>query len=382
MTGALLAFAAALTASSAHAAGPDDVRQAIEVIEATYGAQVDAAELYRAALQGIAVELDRAVGRPGHAILTETEHSAVDAWLDGHRKGIAAEFAVVAGQGIVITDVYPGGPASRAGLEIGDLVVAIDNHPFTGLPAELILGIAGTIESREVILDIRRPEGLRRVPVSRGPWRLDTARSFQHHDVSVLKLPFFGPQSARAVAAALADHPADASLVIDLRTNEGGRLDAMLDVASLFIPKGRPVVLVDHGTDQPTAYSARPSIEIPRPGAIVILVDRDTAGTAEAFAAALREESRAILVGSPTAGHAGLPRWVALDHGLTMQMMDDRLLGTGGETWASTGLIPDILSQPVSRTMPVRPGQVPPDVQLDVAVQVAERADTESMPPR
>jgi hypothetical protein len=109
MTGALLAFAAALTASSAHAAGPDDVRQAIEVIEATYGAQVDAAELYRAALQGIAVELDRAVGRPGHAILTETEHSAVDAWLDGHRKGIAAEFAVVAGQGIVITDVYPGG---------------------------------------------------------------------------------------------------------------------------------------------------------------------------------------------------------------------------------------------------------------------------------
>ena len=71
MTGVLLALAAAITAPSARAADPEDVRQAIEVIEATYGDQIDAIDLYRAALEGIAAELDRAVGRPGHAVLEE-----------------------------------------------------------------------------------------------------------------------------------------------------------------------------------------------------------------------------------------------------------------------------------------------------------------------
>ena len=73
------------------------------------------------------------------------------------------------------------------------------------------------------------------MPVSRGVWRLDTARSFEHHGSRVLKLPFFG--SAQAVQTALSDHPLDAPLIIDLRTNEGGRLEAMLEAAACSSPK-------------------------------------------------------------------------------------------------------------------------------------------------
>ncbi len=361
-------------APAALGAEADDVRRTVQVLEEAYGDQLDGTDLYRAALQGIVEELDRTLERPGHAIVEADDRKAVEHWLDGHRTGIAAEFAIVPGQGIVITDVYTDGPADRAGLKIGDLVVALDDHPFTGLSSESILTIASAIQSREVILDIRRVEGLRRVPISRGPWRLDTARLFQHHDISVLKIPFFGPRSAKAVAAALEALPDQAPLVIDLRTNEGGRLEAMVEVASLFVPAGRPIAMVENGHAAPTTHNARPATKVPRPGALVVLVDRDTAGTAEAFAAALRQEAGALLVGSPTAGHAGLPQWIDLDHGLSLRVMANRLHDPTGGTWSHTGLQPDLLSQPVSRPMPVSPGQLPSDVQLDVAVQVAERA--------
>ncbi|HCH66050.1 MAG TPA: hypothetical protein DFR83_24825 [Deltaproteobacteria bacterium] len=374
MTGVLLTLAVGLASPTAEAAEPDHVRRAVEAVEATYGDQVAPAALYRAALEGIAAELDRATGRPGHAVLNAQERAAVEHWLDGHRNGIAAEFAVVPGQGIVITDVYPDGPAEDAGLEVGDLVVALDDHPFTGLPSELILGIAGTSRSPQVVLDIRRPEGLRRLLVSRGPWRLDTARSFQHHGITVVKLPFFGPGSAQALTEALSNHPSGSPLVVDLRTNEGGRLGAMLEVASLFVEADQPITLVDPGTGRLQTHRARAGIALPSMGAITVLVDRDTAGTAEAFAAALRHERGAVLVGTPTAGHAGIPRWIALEDSLSLQMVDQHLLDPAGTSWASTGLVPDILSQSVSHTMPVQAGQLPPDIQLDVAVQVTERA--------
>jgi len=369
---------ALLLGSAARGAEEDDVGRAVQVLHDTYGDQLGDTDLFRAALDGIARELDRTVGRPGHAVVDAKDRAKVERWLDGHRHGIAAEFAIVPGQGIVITDVYAGGPAERAGLQVGDLVVALDDRPFTGLSADFILAIASEIQSREVVLDVRRPEGLRRIPISRGPWRLDTARAFDHHGVTVLKLPFFGPGSARAVAHALEPHPDNAPLVIDLRTNEGGRLEAMVEVASLFVPKGRPIVMVDSGQGEPTTHSARAAVSIPGPGPVVILVDRDTSGTAEAFAAALRHEAHAVIVGSPTAGRDGLPRWVPVGDHLFLRVMADQLRDPTGSTWAGSGVVPDILSQPVSRPMPVQPGQLPPDVQLDVAAQVAGRAGVQS----
>ena len=367
-----------LLATSAHAAGVEDVARTVEVLHETYGDRLGESDLFRAALEGIARELDHKVGRPGHAVVDAADKKQVEHWLDGHRHGIAAEFSIVPGQGIVITDVYSGGPAERAGLVVGDLVVALDDRPFTGLPSELILTIAGEIQSREAVLDVRRPEGLRRIPISRGPWRLDTARAFDHHGVTVLKLPFFGPGSARAVAQALADRPEHQPLVIDLRTNEGGRLEAMVEVASLFVAKGRPVVMVDTGEGGSSAHTARAAVDLPTRDAMVVLVDRDTSGTAEAFAAAMRQEARAVIVGSATAGRDGLPRWVPVGNGLYIRVMADQLRDPAGGSWADRGIIPDILSQPVSRPMPVLPGQLPADVQLDVAAQVAERAAKQS----
>lgn len=347
------------------------VSQAIDVIAETYGERATEAALYRAALDGIARELDTLTGRHGHAVLSGPDREKVEEWLDGDRHGIAAEFSIVAGQGIAITDVYSGGPAEQAGLKRGDLIVAMDNRPFTGLPAELILAVAADIQSQQVVLDVMRPEGLRRLPITRGPWRLDSARLAVHAEVAVLRLPFFGPRSADSVRSVLTKLPDDAPLVIDLRTNEGGRITAMAQVAGLFVESGSPVAVIDEASGAQRVISAPPSGVLQNVGSVVLLVDRDTGGTAEAFAAALRHHRDALLVGATTAGVDGIPSWIELEDDLYLQVIADGIRGPDGRSWAPDGMQPDVLSQPVGRPMPVTPGELPADVQLDAACQVA-----------
>ena len=358
------------------ASDAQQLSDAIEVITEAYGDQASTEQLYRAALDGVARELDTLTGRPGHAILTTSDRQAVEDWLDGTRHGIAAEFTIVTGQGIVITDVYAGGPAETAGLAPGDLIVAMDDRPFTGLPAELILTVAADIQSQQVIVDVQRPEGLRRIPITRGSWHLDTVRLVEHEGVAVLRLPFFGPSSAAAVQAALLDHPADAPLVIDLRTNEGGRLAAMAQVAALFVETDSAVAMIDESTGAQRVIRAQGATPIDSVGPVVLLVDRDTGGTAEAFAAALRHHRGALLVGSTTAGQDGIPSWKKLENGLYMQLVADSIRAPDGRSWSPGGMVPDVLSQPVGRPMPVSPGELPADVQLDAACHVAVQTPT------
>lgn len=370
-----LGFMGAL-ARPASAGDAAQVTHAIEVIVETYGDRATEAALYRAALDGMARELDTLTGRQGHAVLSKSDREGLEDWLDGARHGIAAEFSIVAGQGIVITDVYSGGPAEEAGLQRGDLIVAMDNRPFTGLPAELILAVAADIQSQQVVLDVMRPEGLRRLPITRGPWRLDSARLIKHADVAVLRLPFFGPRSAASVRSALTELPTGAPLVIDLRTNEGGRITAMAQVAGLFVEEGSPVAVIDEASGAQRVISTQQSGALRNVGSVVLLVDRDTGGTAEAFAAALRHHRGALLVGATTAGLDGLPSWIELEDGLYLQVIADGLRGPDGRSWAPNGMQPDVLSQPVGRPMPVTPGELPADVQLDAACQVATQAPT------
>ncbi len=350
----------------------ESFEHAVLTLQETYGANVTADQLYRAALAGVTQQLDTLVGRPGHAVLSPTEHAAAIEWHGGQRYGLAAEFIVVPGQGIVITDIYSGGPAANAGLGKGDVIVAMNDHPFTGLPAELILAIADQQASPTVVLDVRRAEGLRRISVTRGPWRLDTARVDVYGDVAVLRLPFFGPGTVSATVAALSKLPSDTPIVLDLRDNEGGQLDAMVSVAELFLPARTTVALVEaaNGTTRAVKTGARaPSLPAPR----VVLVDHGTAAVAEAFVAALRQHTQAPVVGGTTAGQDGLVAWVRVDDQTFLQVFSDGLRDPQGRTWASIGITPDVVSQPGSRPMPVSPGQMPPDVQLDAAVHLARR---------
>lgn len=344
------------------------VQAAVSAVEAAFGPEVPAAELWRGALDGVIAGLDARTGG-GNAVLDAAGRAAAEAWLRGERRGIGAEYSVVAGQGLLLTEVFPGGPGARAGLEAGDLVVAVDDRPFVGLPAPAIDALVQGATGAKVALDVRRAgDRLRRFEVQRGAYSVAGVQVDTRAGVPVLRLAFFGAGTAAALEGALRGAAGAPGLVIDLRDNEGGGLDEAVAAAALFLPEGAVVLhrIGPDGVRQPVV-GTRPR-RWGRP--VVLLVNEGTRGAAEAFAVALQAHGVARLVGGRTAGEARAPRFHPVGPGLVLRLMDTRLEGPTGQRWAGAGLQPELRVDPVAAALPPAAGAQLVDLQREAALRL------------
>ncbi|MCK6504861.1 S41 family peptidase [Myxococcota bacterium] len=358
-----------LLCARADAAEADVVQAATRIIEARMPGRADPDALRLAALQGMASWLDAQAGAPGNAVLTVAEDRARQARLRGERTGMGVEYTVATGRGLLVTEVFPGSPAAGAALLAGDLVVAVDDHPFTGLAAPAIQQLVDARvlagRGRGVVLDVRREEGpLRRLELRPGTFVVPPARVTTDDARLVLRLDVLGPGTPAVVSQALAQ-AGGRLVVLDLRDVREGTLAAVAGLAGAFL-----------GPDQPVARTVDPSGRVDavkstgeraHAGRIAVLVNRGTAGPAEALAAALRDQGRAAVVGTRTAGHAALESHHPLGDGLVLQLADTMLLAADGTSWAAGGVQPDLVVEPVQVPLvgPLRTGF--PDIQLEAA---------------
>ncbi len=347
-------------------ASADPIGAALAVADQVAGS--DPHLLRRAAVEGIAQELDALTGVPCHEVFSEVEWAQREAWRHGAREGVAVEYGLVHGRGIIVTDVYPDGPADRAGLMRGDLIVGVDRQPLTGLDAEAIHRTVQGAQHAQVVLDVRRAGELHTIHVDRGEWHSGLVRLFPVTGGVVLRIPFFGDGSAKALEKALLALPPDSGLVIDLRNNQGGMLQEAVDAADLFLAKGEVIVHVDGAGGTVTPMVARTTPVWP--GRAVIIVNQATAAEAEAFTAALRSRENTPVVGTWSAGRADLPEGRKLGEDLVLQVIGQTMRDPLGRSWAGTGLQPDVLSTPIDLVLPAGPGQLPPDLQREAALQV------------
>lgn len=223
-----------------------------------------------------------------------------------------------------IARVLAAGPARRADIRAGDVLVAIDGRDATSLAdAELIRALHGPAGSR-VALRVRDASGLERdvaveradvFPEDEPTWRL--ARG----EIVYVRIERFGAdvgaQLARAIRAATAGSEGRvAALVVDLRANEGGPLIASVAIAAAFLPASATVVEFSGRApganlkltaDRGHAFRGEPDpleglrhvlLAVP----LAIWVDANSAGGAAIAAAALQDHGRATIVGSPTQG--------------------------------------------------------------------------------
>lgn len=365
----LLPLALLLSVPGASAAEADVVQAATRIIEARLPDRADPEALRLAALQGMASWLDGQGGAASNAVLTEAEDRARQARLRGERTGMGIEYTVAAGRGLLVTEVFPGSPAAAAALAPGDLVVAVDDHPFTGLTApniqQLVDARVQAARAGPVVLDLRREGGpLRRLELRPGTFAVPPARVTTDDARLLLRLDVLGPGTPAVAAAALAQ-AGDRVVVIDLRDVREGTLPAVAGLAALLLGPDRPVArTVDPSGRTDTVLSQGERVY---KGRVAVLVNRGTAGAAEALAAALRDQGRAALVGTRTAGHAAQESHHPLGDGLVLQLADTSLLAADGTSWATTGLLPDLVVEPVQVPLigPVRTAF--PDIQLEAA---------------
>jgi carboxyl-terminal processing protease len=299
-----------------------------------------------------------ALGDPYTQYFTPEEYKAFIDGLNGEFSGIGAHLDQE-GQYIIIAAPIKGSPAEKAGLQTGDRILEANGTPLVGVPVEkavqLIRGPAGTT----VTLKLERPSESRTftVTITRAVINIPLVESkMLDAEVGYIQISSFGEEAAgeffRAVDG-LKKQGAKA-LVLDLRQNPGGFLDAAVEIAGGFIPKGEPVVWEVGKNGKKTALRSQGRlINLPT----AVLIDEGSASASEVLAGALQDYGVAKLVGVKSFGKGTVQQLLRLSDDSGLKVTVAEYLTPKERHVHKVGLTPDlVVEQPKpspERTQPL-----------------------------
>ena len=240
-----------------------------------------------------------------------------------------------------IVVVLEDNPGFEAGLLDGDIITAVDGEPVDGKGfAAVVSSIAGD-ETGVVEIAIDRGGEEMSFSIERRQLSIPTVEAaLPFGDVGYIKIPDFEVDIPSLVSDTLADLDdlGPNTLVVDLRDNPGGLIDAVVEVADEFIDGG--VVMVSDATDEHLEYEAAPG-GVATDERLVVLVNQGTASAAEVLAGALRDRRGAVIVGSNTFGKDAVQIPFTLRNGGEFYVVVARWSTPDGDTAGNGGLTPD-----------------------------------------
>ncbi len=346
------------------------LEQALQEIQSRFPTDLTSDCLYKAALEGVAKHLGQVMGIADNRVLTKSEFADHIGWMQGKREGIGAEFSILSGRGLLITEVFEEGPADQEGLAAGDLVVSMNGQSFTGLRRDAIHRFVRGNQDSSTKFQVRSHDGLQRqVAIERGAYELPPIRSIEAKDQTpIVRIPFFGEGTAEALRTFLTKVEGSSAVIIDLRDSEGGSLEEVVKAADLFLELD--TVVLHKGRDATQLDTVQAQSEPLWTHSVVVLINRGTRGIAEAFASALSGNGRCVLVGTQSGGRALDTSVYPAGRGFVLQVADTHLVAPDGMSWARTGIEPNVMVEPSGITIPVGPVVSPPDVQRETAMRL------------
>ena len=302
---------------------------------------VDDVKLMQSAIGGMMEGL----GDKHSSYMDPETYQQVNAPLMGSYTGIGA-WVDTSGKSLVIIAPMPGSPAEAAGVLSGDTVIAIDGKDMTGVDPNVVLqSILGPADTK-VTLTITR-EGVDEpleITITRATIEIPVIEyEMLDNKIGYIYLSQFSVNAGEEVRKALNDLMAQnpQGLILDLRDNTGGFLDAAFDVTSAFIEVG-PIMIEETGDGAKQTYSAYGNAiapDIP----LVVLVNGGSASASEITAGAIQDRGRGTLVGTTTYGKGSVQNWIELegDNG-AIRVTIARWLTPNGKQINDIGLTPDV----------------------------------------
>lgn len=269
-------------------------------VNAFYVDEVDPKSLAENGIEAMLESLD-----PYTDYIPEEDKEAFSILTTGQYAGIGALFSTLNNKNVV-THPYENFPAHRAGMKVGDELIAIDGKNVRGKPTrETSLLLKGNPRS-EVTVTVDRQGKEFTFRMSREQIKINnvTYRGMLEKDMGYIRLEEFTPGAAREVEAAFQylKQQGATRVILDLRDNPGGLLYEAVNIVNLFIPKGKEVVSTRGKVSEWTKSYAtlNPPVDLVTP--LAILVDEGSASASEIVAGALQDYDRAVLVGQRTYG--------------------------------------------------------------------------------
>ena len=333
--------------------------EVFRLIQDEYVDPIDDRRLMRAGIRALVGALD-----PYSGWLPRSELVEFGRQIEGDYAGFGIEAFYFSGRLTVIAP-FDGSPAAQAGVEPGDVIVRIDGQvvPDDDREAALAMlrGPAGS--SAEVQLAREGFETPIAVRLLREPVRVRSVRyELLEPGFGVLRIAEFRVNTTgevRAAVRALAEASGGdlRGLVLDLRDNPGGAVDAAVAIADAFLDGGLIVRVVGRRAADEQRFEATPG-DIAAGVSLVVLIDRGTASAAEILAAALKDQRRALLIGQRSFGKGSVQSVFDLASGDAIQLTTARYLRADGAPIQGRGVDPDLVLADRQLAPPDRPASL------------------------
>ncbi|HEU5468539.1 MAG TPA: S41 family peptidase [Steroidobacteraceae bacterium] len=375
LVGAILAFVAIQHAQEGRQPAylpRKDARLLSEVMGLIHDDYVDKTDdhtLMSNAIRGMVGELD-----PHSAFMDEDEFEDLKIATEGNYSGIGVEVTVEDG---VLTVIAPldDSPAARAGIRPGDAIVEIDGRPLRNEPLDeaiaSIRGDPGTVVKlgigREPLLQLLELSIVRAI-VSVHSVRFDMLEpGFGYLRISQFS-ETTGPDT-RAAIRALEEEAGGRlrGLVLDLRNNPGGVLDAAVEVSDAFLEDGTIVSAEGRSSESRFRMEAAHG-DLSRGAPIAVLVNEGSASAAEIVAGALRDNGRAKLLGQKTFGKGSVQTVLPLEDGQALKLTTSRYFTPSGVSIHERGIEPDVALPEPDPLAPIEEDAEGRDAEIRAAV--------------
>lgn len=329
---------------------------------------LDAKKLFYGSIKGMLA----ATGDPYTTFFDPEEQKSFDEDMTGKFEGIGAEMGI---RDEILTIIAPldDAPAQKAGLRPNDRILKINGEKTTSLALEEAVSKIRGQKGTDVVLNIYRDgeEEARDVTVTRDVINVKSVKTeFREDGIAVLRVSRFGDSTEKeyreAVAATVKKGPR--AIILDLRSNPGGLLDAAVSMASLMIPSGQTVVWEENGNGDRRAEKTEGG-DVLSGIPTVVLIDEGSASASEILSGALREDrDNVTLVGKKSFGKGSVQELIPVGTDMSVKVTVARWLTPKGNQINEKGITPDV-EVPITID-DIKNGR---DPQLEKAVEVLQK---------
>lgn len=312
-------------------------------VKDNYVEEVEDTVLLENAIRGMLDGLD-----PHSAYLNADEYKEITISTSGQFGGLGIEVQMHNGFVRVVAPIDDT-PASRAGIESGDLIIRIDDAPVKGKSlteaVRLMRGKPGTNISLTVVREGKAQPF--NVALTRDIIKVESVRSRElEPGFGYLRVSTFTSTTGRSVGKHLKKLSKDMNgdlrgLVLDLRNNPGGVLTAAVDVSNAFLESGEIVSIKGRQSNTNRSFAAKPG-DLMQGKPIVILVNEGSASASEIVAGALQDQKRAIVLGRKTFGKGSVQTIVPVRNNAAIKLTTARYYTPSGRSIQALGIEPDI----------------------------------------
>ena len=261
--------------------------------------------------------------------------------LEGTYDGIGIEMTMNNKGVIYVTQVFKNTPAEKAGLKPDDILVALDGESLEGKTTAEVASIIKKGTKSEFKLTYKRDNIEKTVTVNKKHIYINSVKSERFDNIGYINISTFSATTEEQVKKELDNFDKNISdLIIDLRNNTGGYLNAAYDVSELFLKKGKVIYQLKDRNNKITKFTAK-SGEYRHFNNIIVIINGSTASASEILALALKESANAKIVGTKSYGKGTVQETSKLKSGSMVKYTTAYWLSPEGNSINKTGITPD-----------------------------------------